>query len=634
MSKKAWAQSIVAPALLIWMMLPGSAEAAEQANVAAPESPPAIQVPESERDRLQRLFRESSEANARRNPVAAIIRGEYRYADRLSETLSDGYVAEEKAAAEQELKALASIDRNRLGTADRIAYDTFRYRREQALRDLQPDLLALTLVRPLNHFTGHHITYPLLASGRGGFPFRNVKDYENNLSRHRHFVRLIDRVIARFRQGLGSGVVDTRLTIRNVIAQLDTQLAAAPEDSVYYGPVKDFPDSVPEEERTRLRQAHLEAIRDGIYPAYRRLRTFLQDEYLPHARAGDGLKHMRGGALAYRRLVERNTTLPLRPSQIHRLGLREVARIRGEMEALRKRVGFAGSLAQFLTHLRTDARYAPPSRTWLRDGYYAIGRRVDQRIGELFSKPPRSALEIREIEAFRERTASGGSYQVGTPDGKRPGVFYYNAYDLQSRRSYEMEAIYLHEAAPGHHFQLSLANENEALPDFMRFGGDTAFLEGWGLYAETLWDELGMETDPYQRFGGLNFDMYRALRLVVDTGIHSMGWTREQAIRYMLDNSGLGETDATADVERYIAHPGQALAYKIGQLKILELRSRAEKALGSRFDVREFHDQVLNTGAIPLPVLERKIGEWIAEKLRSQAPMKTAAGPASAAGGR
>jgi uncharacterized protein (DUF885 family) len=253
----------------------------------------------------------------------------------------------------------------------------------------------------------------------------------------------------------------------------------------------------------------------------------------------------------------------------------------------------------------------------MREGYYAIGRRVDQRIGEIFATLPRTRLEIREVEAFRERNASTGSYQNGNPDGSRPGVFYYNAYDLPSRRIHGMEALYLHEGAPGHHFQISLANENEALPAFMRFGGNTAYVEGWGLYAETLWDELGMETDPYQRFGGLNADMYRSIRLVVDTGIHAKGWTREQAIRYMLDNSGVSETQATSEVERYIAIPGQALAYKIGQLKILELRARAEEALGDRFDLREFHAQVLMTGALPLTVLEQKIDDWIAAQRQS-----------------
>ena len=578
----------------------------------APAAAAATQASASER--LNALFRESDEANLRRNPINALFRGDLRYADRLGDYVSDAYFAAERTAAEQELAALAAIDRAELNATDRLAYDVFRFQREDELIDLQPDMLALTAVRPLNHFFGFHTFYPVLASGNNAAPFRTVEDYENNLKRHREFVTLIDRSIERFRQGMASGVVETKMTVRNVIGQLDTQLADAPDASPYYGPVREFPDEVPEAERARLRQAHLDAIRDGIFPAYRRLRDFLQNEYLPAAREGAGLLHMPGGERRYRRLIQENTTLPLTAEEVHDTGLREVARIRGEMDAIRQRVGFEGTLAQFFEHLRTSPRFSPESRDWMRNRYYEIGRQVDSRIGEIFSTIPRTRLEIREVEAFREQNEAGGSYQDGTPDGSRPGIFYYNAYDLPSRRTYGMETLYLHEGAPGHHFQISLANENEALPAFMRFGGNTAFVEGWALYAETLWDELGMETDPYQRFGGLNDEMLRAMRLVVDTGIHSKGWTREQGIRYMLDNSGLSETEVVSEVERYIAIPGQALAYKTGQLKILELRARAEQALGDRFDLKDFHAQVLMTGALPLPVLERKIDDWIAAR--------------------
>jgi uncharacterized protein (DUF885 family) len=588
--------------------------ATTQPDGPTPAAAEAAPAQESAGERLQRLFRESDEANLRRNPINAIFRGDYRYADRLGDFISDEYFAAERAAAEADLAALAAIDRGALSPTDRLAYDVFKYQREDDLADVRPDLLALTAVRPINHMSGFHTFYPVFASGQSAAPFRNVEDYENNLKRHREFITGIDRSIGRFREGMASGVVETKLTIRNVIGQLDTQLALPPEEAPYFAPAKNFPEGVPEAERPRLRQAYLEAVRNDIYPAYRRLRDFLQNEYLPHAREGAGLIHMRGGDMLYRRLVEDNTTLPLTPDYVHDLGLREVARIRGEMEAIKRQVGFSGTLAQFFEHLRTSPQFSPQSREWMREGYYAIGRRVDARIGEIFSTLPRTPLEIREVEAFRERNEAGGSYQQGAPDGSRPGIFYYNAYDLPSRRTYGMETLYLHEGAPGHHFQISLAQENTELPSFMRFGGHTAFVEGWALYAETLWDELGMETDPYQRFGGLNDEMLRAMRLVVDTGIHAKGWTREQAIRYMLDNSGLSETEVTAEVERYIAIPGQALAYKLGQLKILELRAKAERELGDRFDLRDFHAQVLMTGSLPLPVLERKIDEWIASR--------------------
>jgi uncharacterized protein (DUF885 family) len=604
------ARSALFLATLLLASTAASAASAQRAQAPAP----AAAAAHSADARLRQLFHDSDEDNLRRNPIQGIFRGDYRYAAHLGDYTSDAYFAAERAAAEHELAILRSIDRNALNATDRISYDVFKWQRENDLADLQPAMLALTAVRPINHFSGFHTFYPVFASGRGGAPFRNVEDYENNLTRHREFAALIDRAIGRFRQGLASGVVETKLTIRNVISQLDTQLHDAPEASPYYAPAANFPDAVPEAERARLRAAYLAAVRDEIFPAYRRLRDFLQNDYLPHARDGVGLVSMRGGDRMYQRLIEENTTLPLTADYVHNLGLSEVARIRGEMEAVKQRAGFQGTLAEFFNYARTDHRFEPPSALWLHEHYLEIGRRVDAHVRELFSTIPRTPMEIRQVEPFREREEAGGSYNQGTPDGSRPGIFYFNAYDLPSRRTSGMETLYLHEGIPGHHFQISLAQENADLPNFMRFGGNTAFVEGWALYAETLWDELGMETDPYQRFGGLNDEMLRAMRLVVDSGIHAKGWTREQAIRYMLDNSGMSETEVTAEVERYIAIPGQALAYKIGALTILRLRAEAEQALGPRFDLRDFHAQVLMSGALPMPVLEQKIHDWIASR--------------------
>jgi uncharacterized protein (DUF885 family) len=322
--------------------------------------------------------------------------------------------------------------------------------------------------------------------------------------------------------------------------------------------------------------------------------------------------HMKGGKKLYDYQIESTTTLPMKADEIHTLGLSEVARIRQGMDAIRAQVGFKGTLAEFFEHLRTDPKFKPKSRESLTQGYYDIGKTVDAKIKTQFKYLPKAPLEIRPYEEFREKYEAGGSYQSGTPDGKRPGIFYFNAYDLPSRTTPGMTTLYLHEGAPGHHFQISIAQENEALPSFMRFGGNTAYAEGWGLYAETLGYEMGLFEDPYQRFGTLSDEMLRAMRLVVDTGIHSKGWTRERAIEYMLANSDMGKTDATAEVERYIAIPSQALAYKIGALTILRLKAKAKTALGDRFDVREFHNQILNTGALPLSVLEKKIDDWIA----------------------
>jgi uncharacterized protein (DUF885 family) len=587
------------------------AEAAPPAPAAA-AAEPASAPAQSEDQKLKQLFHDSDEASLKRNPISGIFRGDLRYADRFGDYITDAYFDAERAASEEDLRKLRAINREALTPTNQIAYDVFEWQTLQGLKGLQPDILALTVVRPIDHFFGFHTFYPGFASGRGAAPFKTLQDYENNLNRHREYATLIDRSIGRFREGMASGVVQPKLVVNNVIDQLDLQLAQGIEDSTFYGPVKQFPDGISEADRTRLRAEYAAVIRDGIRPAYQRLRDFLKNEYLPVAREGVGLVHMKGGPKLYQQLVEQNTTLPLTADYVHNLGLSEVARIRSEMEAIKTRVGFKGTLAQFFEHIRTDPKFKPKTKQELIDGYHAIGRRVDARVREQFSTIPKTPMEIRVYEPYREKTSAGGSYESGTPDGSRPGVFYFNTYDLPSRTTPGMETLYLHEAVPGHHFQIALAQENAELPAFMRFGGVTAYSEGWGLYAESLWDELGMETDPYQRFGGLDDEMLRAMRLVVDTGIHAKGWTRDQAIAYMLANSGMGRTDATAEVERYIAIPGQALAYKIGALTIQRLKKKAMDELGPRFDPREFHAQVLMTGALPMAVLEKKIDDWIA----------------------
>ena len=575
-------------------------------------APAAAQAPVSEHDKLTALFKQSDEESLRRNPLNAMFRGDMRYAGEFGDYITDDYYAAERKASEADLANLARIDRAKLNATDRIAYDVFKYQTEVALRGMAPDLMALNVVRPINHFAGFHTFYPNFASGSGVAPFKTVEDYENNLKRHKGYVVLLDRSIGRFREGMKSGVYESQLTIGNVVAQLDRQLAEAPEKSPFYGPINSLPESFSAADKARLAKAYRAAITDDIYPAYTRLRDFLKTEYLPKARGQVGLSAMTGGDKVYAYLIESTTTLPLKPDEVHQLGLSEVARIKAGMEAIRTEVGFQGTLPQFFEHLRTDPKFRPASADQLRTDFERVGKQVDAGIGTLFAAKPKTPLEIRAVEAFREKEEAAGSYQSGSPDGTRPGVFYYNSYDLPTRSTWGEETLYLHEGAPGHHFQISLAQENEALPAFMRFGGNTAFVEGWALYAETLGPELGLFKDPYQRFGHLNDEMLRAMRLVVDTGLHSKNWSRDQAIEYMLANSGMGRTDATAEVERYIAIPSQALAYKVGALTIQRLKAKAQQALGSRFDPRAFHAQVLDTGALPMGVLEKKIDDWIA----------------------
>jgi uncharacterized protein (DUF885 family) len=563
---------------------------------------------------LAALFAASDEASLVRNPVNALARGDMRYAGRLGDFLSDAYYDSEREAAQSDLHALAAIDRGRLSPAERISYDVFKWQREMDLRGLQPDMLALTAVRPIDHFNGFHAQFAQLSAGGSIAPFATVADYENGLTRIDDYVHLLDESILRMRQGLRTGIVQPRLVMENVLEQLDALLAEGIEGSSFYKPVTAFPAAIGASDQARLRAAYAASVRDEIRPALARLRAFVAEEYLPHARSSVGLGSMPGGDRLYAYLVAVNTTTDLTPDQIHHIGLENVARIQAEMEQVKRQVGFTGTLKEFFEHIRTDPKFKPASREALQQGYVAIGRRVDAALPRLFRTRPRAPLEIRPVPALTEKGAARGSYQGGTPDGSRPGIFYFNAYDLPSRTTPGMETLYLHEGSPGHHFQISLAQENEALPSFQRFGGNTAYVEGWGLYAETLGRELGVYTDPYQYFGYLDSQLFRAIRLVVDTGIHSKGWTRDQTIQYILDNSSRGRSNATAETERYIAMPGQALAYKIGQLKISELRMRAEKALGPRFDLGEFHDQILLSGALPLAVLDRKIDDWIASK--------------------
>jgi uncharacterized protein (DUF885 family) len=572
---------------------------------------PAAAAAQSEHDKLFALFDDADARALALDPMGRLFRGEENGVDRLGDLLTDSSFLASRTDTQLNLARLALIDRGKLDATDQLAYDVFRYTQETALEGMNDEMRELTKVRPINHFFGLHNYYPTLVNGTGVAPFKTVKNYEDNLSRHDDYIAYLERAVQRFRQGMASGVLETKLTIGIMVSQLDTQIDTPLADSPFMGPTKKFPDSFSEADEARLTAAY-EAKTRKIMAATTALRDFLKTEYLPAARDSIGLSQMKGGDKLYAYLVEESTTLPLEPEAIHQLGLSEVARIKGELTQLQKEVKFKGTLNQFFDYVRTDPKFKPKSREALTQSYYDIGKQVDAKIGTLFSLVPKSPLEIRPYDPSTEKFEAGGSYQQGAPDGSRPGVFYFNAYDLPSRLTPGNVTLYLHEGAPGHHFQISLAQENAALPAFMRFGGTNAFVEGWALYAETLGNEMGFFKDPWNRYGTLQDEQLRAMRLVVDTGIHAKGWSRDQAIAYMLTNSGMTRTDVVAEVDRYIAIPGQALGYKIGSLKIQELRKRAADKLGPKFDIRAFHDQVLNTGGLPLAVLEQKIDRWIA----------------------
>ncbi len=600
-------------ATLALLAVPGVAQAQTAAAPAADIDlqAKADEPEQSEHDKLFALFADSDKRSLELNPLGRLFRGEDSNADRRGDFLTDSSFYASLRDTQLNVALLEQIDRSKLSATDQLAYDVFLYNQEQSLKGSTPEIRALTEVRPLNHFSGLHTFYPNFASGTGAAPFKTVANYEDNLSRHDDYIAITDRSIAKFRDGMESGVVETKLTIGNVIAQLDTQLAIPIEESQFMGPVGMFPEDFSDADKARLTAAY-EAKTRELYAAHERLRNFLRDEYLAVAREEVGLSQMKGGAALYAQMIESTTTLPLDADTIHELGLSEVARIKGDLETLKAEVGFEGSLNEFFDYVRTDPQFKPESREALTQSYYDIGEEVDEKIGDYFSLVPKTELVIKPYDPSIEQFSAGGSYQSGTPDGSRPGTFFFNAYDLPSRLTTGNVTLYLHEGAPGHQFQISQAQEKVDLPAFMRFGGTTAYVEGWALYSETLGYEMGFYDDPWARYGTLQDEQLRAMRLVVDTGLHSKGWTRDQAIDFMLENSGMTRTEVVAEVERYIAIPSQALAYKIGALKIQELRERAETQLGDAFDIKDFHAQVLNTGGLPLPVLEEKIDRWIA----------------------
>jgi len=399
--------------------------------------------------------------------------------------------------------------------------------------------------------------------------------------------------------------------MEKVLPQLSAQFKDSAEETMFWKPITDMPAEFSEEDRLRLQAAYKETIEGRLIPVYHALHDFIAEEYLPNTRESVGMSGLPDGDAWYAYRVREVTTTDLTPEQIHQIGLDEVARIQGQMAQVMETVGFDGDLKAFFEFLNTDPQFYFEKEEDLIAGYNALRAGLDAAVPAMFGRIPKAGFEIRPVEAFRAKSASGGSYMSPSPDGSRPGVFYVNTYDMSARPKWAMESLFLHEAIPGHHFQGALAVELDHLPSFRRFGGYTAFSEGWGLYAESLGKELGAYQDPYQYFGALAAELWRAIRLVVDTGLHSKDWSRQQVLDYMYANTAVQEARAVSEAERYMAIPGQALAYKMGQLKIRELRTRAEAALGDRFDIKGFHAQVLEDGELPLSVLENKIDRWI-----------------------
>ncbi|MCL1036647.1 DUF885 domain-containing protein [Shewanella submarina] len=544
------------------------------------------------------------------NPIMATYVGVSDYNDQFGDYLTDEYLKQRHDFNKGYLEKLKQIDREALPASLQLSYDLFEY-------DRNLELVAETFPErfiPMNQFYSVVITMIQLGTGESAQPFNTVEDYRNWESRVNGFISWIDMAKSRMNDGIESNVVLPRVLVERILPQLDAQQGKAPEDSIFYSPIAKMPDSFSDEQKAQLTAEYKAMIGERLLPALSGLRQYFAEVYLPKSRGTDGWWDLPNGKLWYQHLANRHTTTSMPVDDIHQVGLNEVGRILDEMDKVRQKVGFQGDLSEFFASLSSEDKYFFTERQDLVDGYMALKDKINVVLPEYFNVMPKADYVVKPVEAFRERSAAGASYQSPAVDGSRPGIFYINTFNLKAQPKWGMTTLSLHEAAPGHHFQIAIKQELTGVPEFQRFSGYTAFEEGWGLYAEYLGMEMGLFEDPYQYFGKLSDEMLRAMRLVVDTGLHAKGWTREQAIQYMKDNSPMAESDIVAEVERYMAIPGQALSYKVGQLKILELRAHAEAELGDKFDIKAFHDQILTSGSLPMAVMEQKINRWIASQ--------------------
>lgn len=553
---------------------------------------------------FNRLVTDQWEAWMRWDPLFATSCGDHRFNDLLPAAGEEHYVSWRAQLAEFRQR-LQKIDSRTLPYADRLNCNIFTRMLDFEITGL--DFHGYRL--PLSKAGGFHIYFPDLYLST---PFGSVKDFENYLARLEALPRYFDESIDLLRLGLRTGYIPPRVTLDGVEESMRVQIVADPVSSIFYKPFEGFPAAVAGTDRQRLRAAAQTAIRGSVVPAYQALLKFLETEYFPGSRAGIAASDLPDGRAFYQDRIRYFTTLELSPEAIHATGQSEVKRIRAEMDSVIRKTGFEGSFRQFIESLRSDSRFYVTTPQALLEKTALVLKRMEGELPRLFKTLPRLPYGIREIPAFSAPGQTAAYYQPGTGDGSVAGNYYVNTYDLGSRPLYEIEALSLHEAVPGHHLQIALQQELGELPNFRRFAGFTSFVEGWALYSERLGMEVGFYQDPYSDFGRLSYEMWRACRLVVDTGMHALGWTRQQAIDFMAENTSSTLLNIANEVDRYIAWPGQALAYKLGELKIRELRALAEKELGAGFNLREFHDVVLLGGAVPLDVLEANVREWVA----------------------
>lgn len=560
---------------------------------------------------LQPLLKAYYEDHLKLYPLEATQIGDNRYNDQLPNDISAAFRNAERNMLQLYLDSLNSYDRESLNEHDKMSYDVLRW-------ELTTGLEALTYpeeLMPINQFWSLHLVMGQLGSGTGNQPFETVQDYENWLDRITAFTIWCDTAIGNMRKGMASGVVYPKVLMERVLPQLKSIYSEAVPGNLFYQPIVNMKsEGISAAEKERLAALYAKAVNEQINPSYKKLYDFIKNEYIPACRTTAGISAIPGGTSYYQFLIRNWTTTDMSADEVFVLGQSEVKRIREEMEAVMKTTGFEGDLDAFFNYIHTDKKFFPfKTDEEVLNAYRAIEAKQKPHLSKLFQVFPKTGFEIRQTEAFREASASA-EYSQGTPDGSRPGIFYVPVLNPEKFNNLSMEDLFLHEAIPGHHYQVSLQQENSNLPDFRRFIWYGAYGEGWALYCESLGKELGLYTDPYQYFGMLSAEMHRAIRLVVDAGIHSKGWTREQAIQFSMENETESEADITAEIERYMAIPGQALGYKIGQLKILALRKKAEQELGEQFSLPAFHDEILKDGCLPIAVLEAKIDRWIASQ--------------------
>ena len=539
------------------------------------------------------------------HPTWASSLGDRRWNDRWSDSSLDAIYKRHNHDIAT-LSKLTKIDRAALSPSDQLNYDLFKKDYENDIEDFQYRWYLL----PLNQLGGVHTVNQLAETLR----FDTLKDYEDWLARLKALPVRVDQTIALMRLGMKERIILPKIVVQRVPAQIDHQIVSDPKASPLYKPFTKFSSSIAESDQVRLAKAAQVTITDTVVPAYRKLKEFVVNDYLPAAWDQVGIWQLPNGAAMYASATRHNTTTDLSPQEIHEIGLKEVKRIRAEMQAIIDKLGFRGSFTEFTKFLHGDEKFYFKSERELLEAYRALSRRIDPLLVKEFRTLPRMPYGIEPLPPNIAPDSPAGLYRGPAADGSRAGTFSVNTFKPEIRPKYEMMALSLHEGVPGHHLQIALAMEQQGIPNFRRYGGYTAFIEGWGLYAESLGDEMGLYDDPYSKFGQLMYEIWRASRLVVDTGMHYLRWDRQRAIDFMVANTAKQELEVTAEIDRYIVWPGQALAYKIGQLKITELRAKAKQALGDEFDVRDFHDELLKDGALPLDRLEVKMNAWIARQ--------------------